>query len=278
MNYRHAYHAGNFADVHKHVALVAVLLHFRKKQKPFAVIDTHAGAGLYELSGAEARKTSEAAAGIEKLRGHAAQTPTFRQYLEIVNSCGAEHYPGSPLLAAKLLRPQDRLVAIEKQPDQLTALEASLAPFSHCRAILGDGYGQLDALLPPPERRGIILVDPPYEAADEMERLAQALGRAHRRFATGTFVIWHPLKTASDVRSLVGEIQAAGPMRLLSLTIDVGVEDQNAAAQLRAAGLLIVNPPFGLDVEMEAAGAELLPLLRRGRAARLAVDWLSAVQ
>ena len=275
MNYRHAYHAGNFADVHKHFVLVAVLLHLRKKEKPFAVIDTHAGAGLYDLTATEASKTLEALEGIEELRGHAAQTPALKRYVEIVNSFGAQYYPGSPLIAAKLLRPQDRLVAIEKHSEEFAALKRSLVPFPNAAARSGDGYSELQSLLPPPERRGVILIDPSYEAGDEMHALARALTHAVRRFETGIFMVWHPLKVASDVQSLVGEIQNARPMKLLSLSIDVGVENRTEATKLHAAGVLVVNPPFGLEIEMRAATAELLPLLQRGPSAHLAVDWLS---
>jgi 23S rRNA (adenine2030-N6)-methyltransferase len=275
MNYRHAYHAGNFADVHKHVALVAVLLHLRKKDKPFAVIDTHAGAGLYDLSGAEAPKTAEASKGIAKLRSVPARTSAFRRYLEIANALGPEHYPGSPLIAAKLLRQQDRLIAIEKHPEEFSALRFSLARFGNARAISGDGYTQLDALLPPPERRGLVFIDPPYEAADETEQLAQSLARAYRRFATGIYLVWQPLKFAAEVYALAGELETAGPMNLLSLTIDVGVATADSADRLHAAGLLVINPPYGFDVEMESAGAEFLPLLQQGPGARTAVEWLS---
>ncbi|HEY1961467.1 MAG TPA: 23S rRNA (adenine(2030)-N(6))-methyltransferase RlmJ [Rhizomicrobium sp.] len=276
MNYRHAYHAGNFADVHKHVALVAVLQNLRRKEKPFAVVDTHAGAALYDLSGTEASKTGEAAAGIAKLRSLTARTPALRQYLEIVNSFGPEHYPGSPLIAAKLLRPQDRLIAMEQHPEEFAALERSLSPFHNARSVAGDGYKQLDSLLPPAARRGAVFIDPPYEEENEMERLARALARAFRRFANGTYIVWHPLKRASDVELLAGELQTAGPMKLLSLTIDVGEENPALVERLHAAGLLVINPPFGLDLEMEAAGAEVLPFLQQGPAARTTVRWLSA--
>ena len=276
MNYRHAYHAGNFADVHKHMALVAVLSHLRKKNKPFVVIDTHAGAGLYDLEGTEASKTREAAEGIEKLRDYSARTPALQQYLEITGSFGARYYPGSPLIAAKLLRSQDRLIAIEKHSEELATLKRSLSPFPKATVMNGDGYAGLQSLLPPPERRGIIFIDPPYEEVGEMHELARSLTHAVRRFETGIFIVWHPLKIASDVRSLLGEIQAARPMKLLSLIIDVGVEDQNAAAQLHAAGVLVVNPPFELDAEVAAAGTELLPLLRKGSDGRATVEWLSS--
>src|SRR6185312_17179965 len=169
MNYRHAYHAGNFADVVKHIALTGVLLHLRKKETPFAVIDSHAGRGLYDLSGTEAKRTGEAASGIEKLRGLKGEGALGR-YLEIAGE--SDLYPGSPVIAAKLLRPQDRLVAIEKHPQEFASLRQALAPWRKARAVEGDGAAKLPALLPPAERRGLVLIDPPFEAADEFDALA----------------------------------------------------------------------------------------------------------
>jgi 23S rRNA (adenine2030-N6)-methyltransferase len=275
MNYRHAYHAGNFADVHKHVALTAILSHLRRKKKPFVVIDTHAGRGLYDLSGVEAAKTAEAADGIGRLEGYAPQNAALQAYLEIVRSFRAQQYPGSPLIAAQLLRPQDRLVAIEKQLDEIAALRAALAPFPTARAIDGDGYAQLRALLPPPERRGLMLIDPPYEDADEMERMANAFRDAYRRFATGIYLLWYPLKLASRIEAFAGELKVQAPIKLLSLRIDIDAPKNAMEDRLSAAGLLVANPPFGFDEEMRAASAELLPLLRGGASARTTGEWLA---
>ena len=160
MNYRHSLHAGNFADVVKHLALVAVLGHLAKKDAPFAVIDSHAGRGRYDLAAAEAQKTGEARTGIERLRGMPGP-PLLERYLALVASEGANRYPGSPLIAARMLRPQDRLVAVEKHPEEAAALKQLLAPWRKARVEEADGYARLAALLPPPERRGLVLIDPP---------------------------------------------------------------------------------------------------------------------
>jgi 23S rRNA (adenine2030-N6)-methyltransferase len=275
MNYRHAYHAGNFADVHKHVALTAILLHLSRKEKPFAVIDTHAGRGLYDLAGVEAAKTAEAADGIGKLAGCVPQSPTLASYLEIVRGFGEQRYPGSAVIAAELLRPQDRLVAIEQQPDEFASLRTTLSPFPNARGVHGDGYAQLRAVLPPPERRGLVLIDPPYEDANEMERMAEAFRDAYRRFATGIYALWCPRKLASRIDAFAGELKAHAPMKLLSLTIDIGARNSEAEDRLSAAGLLVVNPPFGFDEEMRAASAEMLPLLRRRPSASATVESLA---
>src|SRR3984957_5654593 len=167
MNYRHAFHAGNFADVVKHLALIRILLHLRRKETPFAVIDSHAGRGVYDFTSDEARATCEAETGIERVRGLGGPE-TLRTYLALAADLHA--YPGSPLIAASLLRPQDRLVAVEKHPEEVAVLKKTLAPFRKARVEEGDGYRALAGLLPPLERRGLILIDPPFEAEDEFER------------------------------------------------------------------------------------------------------------
>ncbi|MFL6688924.1 MAG: 23S rRNA (adenine(2030)-N(6))-methyltransferase RlmJ [Alphaproteobacteria bacterium] len=275
MNYRHAYHAGNFADVHKHVALVAILLHLRRKESPFAVIDTHAGAGLYDLSAEAAQRTREAGNGIALLRGHAAQSPALAEYLKIADGVGAQRYPGSPPLAARLLRPQDRLIAVEKHADEYPALRIALSPFANARPIAGDGYLQLPTLLPPAERRGVVLIDPPYEEEDELQRIAKMFGDNYRRFTNGIYLIWQPLKDVSSADALAGELRNAGATKVLSLAFDVGRAPGDPAGKLSASGLLIVNPPYGFDGEMRATAAEILPLLRRGTDARTRVEWLA---
>jgi len=272
MNYRHAYHAGNFADVMKHTALVAVLLHLRKKQAPFAVIDTHAGRGLYDLSGTEAGKTGEARQGIASLGDAPAGNEVLQTYLDTARSFGSGTYPGSPLIAAHLLRPQDRLVAIEKHPEECEALTTALKPFHKTRAVCADGYERLAALLPPQERRGAILIDPPFEAPDEFAQMADALGNALRRFATGIYLLWFPIKTKSDADALSGEVLARGATKLLRLQLDVGA---SAEGRLTQTGLLIVNPPYGFDAQMREALSALAAPLGRGRPAQWSVEWLA---
>jgi 23S rRNA (adenine2030-N6)-methyltransferase len=282
MNYRHAYHAGNFADVAKHLALVAALLHLRKKDKPFAVIDSHGGTGLYDLSGEAAQKTGEAEAGIETLRpltGQAGLPAALAAYLDLVAAEGAGRYPGSPRLAARMLRAQDRLVAIEKHPEDAASLAAALAPFPNAKAETGDGYRRLQKLLPPPERRGLILIDPPYEAPGEFEAAAEAMRTAWRRFATGIYMLWFPVKSAAAADAFCGEVLAAGISRALRLDIALPAVGPGVAGQARmaAAGLLVLNPPFGLDEEMRAAAPILAERLAKGESAgaRLEVVWLA---
>lgn len=275
MNYRHAYHAGNFADVMKHAALVAVLEHLKKKDKPLRVIDSHAGRGVYDLSGAEAAKTNEAQGGVARLEGLADMPPALAAYAALVRGFGPARYPGSPAIAARLLRPADRLVAIEKHPEEFAALSAALHPFATAKAVEGDGYDRLIALLPPPERRGLVLIDPPYEAEDEFAQLARAMAGAYRRFATGIYLIWFPVKRRVDVDALAGEIRNLGVSKLLLLTLDVGRAVDAPAERLTESGLLVVNPPFGFADEMRAVLAFLAAHLAQGPGANWRVEWLA---
>jgi len=271
MNYRHAFHAGNFADVVKHLALVSILAHLKKKPAPFAVIDTHAGRGLYDLAGEEAQRSGEAAAGIGRLLDISDGPETLRTYLDLVLALGRDRYPGSPLIAARLLRPQDRLVAIEKHPEDAAALQSALAPYGRARVVQTDGYMHLPSLLPPPERRGLILIDPPYEASDELSQAANAVAEAYRRFATGIFMIWFPIKSASAANAFCGEVRLSGPRKLLRVDLAVDGDPD----KLNAAGLLIGNPPYGFADDMKDVFTPLAPPLGRERDARLRVEWLA---
>jgi len=261
MNYRHAYHAGNFADVVKHLALVSILLHLRKKEAPFVSIDSHGGRGRYDLAGAEAARTSEAAGGIGRLHGLSGAGGALGEYLALAGD--GETYPGSPLIAAALLRPQDRLVAIEKHPDEAALLKAALARMPGAHAELGDGYRRLAALLPPKERRGVIVIDPPYESPDEFHAAARALADALKRFATGIYLLWFPIKSAGEANAFCGEVLAAGVKKALRIDIDIGAAAKAPGEKdrLTAAGLIVVNPPYGFAAEMRAALAQVAPLL-----------------
>jgi 23S rRNA (adenine2030-N6)-methyltransferase len=266
MNYRHAYHAGNFADVVKHLAQVAILGHLAKKDAPFAVIDSHAGRGLYDLASEEARKTGEAEAGIATLQGLSGP-PLLDRYLSLVVQSGANLYPGSPLIAARMLRSQDRLVAVEKHPEEAALLKDTLAPWRKARVEVGDGYARLAALLPPPERRGLILIDPPFEAPDEFETAARAGREAFRKFATGIYLFWYPVKSEAAGNAFAGEVLAGGAKKALRIEIAVDAPE----GKLGRSGLLVLNPPYGFDGEMETALAAAAPKM----GARTNLDWLA---
>ncbi|HEX4177250.1 MAG TPA: 23S rRNA (adenine(2030)-N(6))-methyltransferase RlmJ [Rhizomicrobium sp.] len=265
MNYRHGYHAGNFADVIKHLAEVAILTHLAKKEAPFAVIDSHAGRGLYDLGSEEALKTGEAASGIQTLDGLSG-SPLLDRYLSLTEEGGKQTYPGSPLIAAKLLRPQDRLVAVEKHPEEAEALKKSLSPWRKARVEEGDGYARLASLLPPAERRGLVLIDPPFEAPDEFEQLGHAVRGALRRFATGIYLIWYPVKSDAAARAFEGEILMDARK---ALKIEAAIDAPEG--KLARAGVLVLNPPFGFAAAMEEALAKAAPLLK----AKTRLIWLA---
>jgi 23S rRNA (adenine2030-N6)-methyltransferase len=274
MNYRHSYHAGNFADVMKHAALTGVTRYLQKKDGGFAVIDTHGGRGLYDLTCAEAHRTGEATDGIGRLQAASAATPMLEDYLTQVRSFGDGVYPGSPLLAARLLRTQDRLVAIEKHPEEFESLRAALRPYSQVQALQGDGYARLSALLPPRERRGVVLIDPPYEDAQEYQAGAAALRNALTRFATGIYLIWYPLKDRADVDGFHGELAASGARKILTAELDLGAHEGDDGERLHACGLAAINPPFGFAAQFSAALEELVRVLGRGDAASQHTQWL----
>ncbi len=276
MNYRHAYHAGNFADVLKHAALVSVLLHLRKKDTPFAVIDTHGGRGLYDLHGTEAQKTAEAANGILRLLQQDAPPGVLAPYCDLVRGFGEGIYPGSPVIAARLLRTKDRLVAIEKHPEEHTSLQAALAGDSRARTILGDFHRELPRLLPPPERRGLLLIDPAYEGQDEFSDATRTAVMAHRRFATGIVLFWYPAKARAKIAASAGEFLNAGVRSLLKVEFDTGGSPspvaEARAPPLTAAGLLVANPPFGFADDMRAIMLFLARIIGQGPDAHGAVD------
>jgi 23S rRNA (adenine2030-N6)-methyltransferase len=278
MNYRHAYHAGNFADVLKHAALTAVLLHLAKKEKPFAVIDTHAGRGLYDLKSAEALKTKEAEAGVRRILEDDAAPGVLAPYLDIVRGFPSS-YPGSPLIAAKLLRRQDRLVAIEKHEEEYRALATQFAATAQAAVVLGDGYEELKKLMPPKERRGAILIDPPYEEPDEFATATRAVIAAEKRFATGIFLFWYPAKERPEVAAAAGELITAGVKSLLRIELDVG-EPPNTVSEpggtrLTATGLLVVNAPWGFSGQMNTILPYLVRRLQQGPGARMVLERLA---
>jgi 23S rRNA (adenine2030-N6)-methyltransferase len=255
MNYRHGYHAGNFADVVKHIALVAILLHLKKKDNAFSVVDSHAGRGAYDLAGEQAGKTGEAKNGIARLKDLAGDMPeALSLYLSLTKG---EIYPGSPLIAAQLLRPQDRLTAIEKHPEEFALLKETLSPFRNAAVEEGDGYTRSLKLLPPPSRRGLLLMDPPFESPEEFSSLAKAVREAHRKFATGIILAWYPVKSQAEADAFVGEALAGGVARGLVVEASISV----AEGKLGRAGLLVVNPPYGFETAMRAAASVIAPKL-----------------
>ena len=287
MNYRHAYHAGNFADVVKHWVLTLALEHLKRKDAPFRVIDTHAGRGRYQLTSPEASKTLEWRTGIGRLIGPEAEAlsgalaQSLKLYLDVVraeNAPGAlACYPGSPAITAALLRGQDTLIANEAHPEVLKELEADLGRPRRGIKLLGlDGWTALRALLPPPERRGIILIDPPFEEEGELARLAAGLGEGLRRFATGVFIAWYPIKDGKTTRRLLTRLAEMVPPKLLSL--EVLIRQVRNREALNGCGLLIANPPFTLETVLRNAAPALTRRLAVGPGASCSLRWVKALR
>ena len=246
MNYRHGYHAGNFADVVKHIALVAILQHLKKKDAAFAVLDSHAVRGRYDLTGEQAGKTCEARIGIARFNGLSGPMPeALATYLSLARQSHA--YPGSPLIVAQLLRNQDRLTAIEKHPEEFAVLKEVLMPFRGATVENADGYARAVKLLPPPARRGLVLMDPPFESPDEFSALAQALREGARKFATGIFLAWYPIKSQAEADGFTGEVLAGGITKALMVDIRITAPE----GKLGRAGLLVINPPYGFAAVMQ---------------------------
>ncbi len=282
MNYRHAFHAGGFADVIKHIVLVRILIYLQEKPAAFRVIDTHAGAGLYDLTSDEARRGGEWLTGIARLmqaRFSDATAPLVAPYLDIVRAfnpqADLETYPGSPLIARALLRPQDRLTACEVEPKARKRLIDALRRDTQARVVDLDGWMALPAFVPPKERRGLVLIDPPYEQKDEFERMAEGFAQAFAKWPTGSYLLWYPVKSRRATDNLarqVAETAAAGAQPGKCLRLEFSVAPQAAEGGLTSAGLLIVNPPWKLLGELKAILPELEKPLGQGGAGRFRLE------
>lgn len=284
MNYRHAFHAGNFADVLKHAVLARVLLHLQAKEPPFRVIDTHAGVGRYDLMGDEASRTGEWQHGIGRLLGAdlrvLASQPEALWLAPLLDAVIAEnaagglrYYPGSPIVARRLLRRQDRLVVVEKHPQDAALLAEHFRGDQNVKVHELDGWQAAKAFLPPKERRGVVLIDPPYEEAGELDRVVEALAGGYARFAGGTFIAWYPVKAVAPVEQFCRAVAATGIRKVLR--VELHVHRQLTADRLNGCGLIIVNPPWKLPGEL----AIHLPWLARQLAvtgeATCRLDWLA---
>ena len=283
MNYRHIYHAGNFADVVKHATLALILEHLKLKETPFRVIDTHAGIGRYDLAAVEAAKTGEWHEGIgrllaEPLPENIAQLLT--PYLSAVayenpgRAPGADlaAYPGSPMIARHLMRAGDALVVNELHPQDHAELASVFARDKHTKVMNLDGWVALKALLPPKERRGVVLIDPPFEEPAELTRLVTSLLDAHRRFATGTVVLWYPIKDLRPVFAFRRELAELGLEKLLSVELIVKVPN---GIGLAGCGLVILNPPFSLKDKLDLLLPFLAERLALGPGYSSDVRWLA---
>lgn len=284
MNYRHAFHAGNFADVLKHTILALVIEYLKRKEAAFRVIDTHAGAGRYALDSPQAAKTGEWQGGIGRLIGRDAKplpadvAGLLAPYLDAVRTENATQelrvYPGSPLIARRLMRSQDTLVVNELHPEDGAQLKSAIGRDRRVKLMALDGWVALKSLLPPKERRGIVLIDPPFEEEGELMRLAEGLVQGLRRFATGVYLAWYPIKDPAPIRRLHDALGALSGPELLR--VELMIRGASAPDRLNGCGLIVANPPYTLQSQLEGVLPELTRRLGEGPGANHHIDHISA--
>ena len=280
MNYRHAFHAGNFADVVKHAILTRILAYLMRKDAPFRVIDTHAGVGLYDLWGDQAERTGEWVEGIARLVERGVSAPAaalLEPYLGAVRAQnpGGElrYYPGSPMITRSMLRAQDRLMALELHPEDAEALRENFAGDIQTRVTRLDGWAAMGTHLPPKEKRGLVLVDPPFEERGEFERMVAALVKAHQRWPGGIYAYWYPIKEPGEVEAYIKALKATGIPKILRL--ELAIRAPSTPPRLHGTGMIVVNPPYVLEEEMRVVLPELAKLLADEGRGRWSVDWVA---
>ncbi len=280
MNYRHAYHAGNFADVVKHMLLTRIIEYLKRKPGAFRVIDTHAGTGLYDLSSEEAQKTGEWRDGIGRLLDAAlpyAAASLAAPYLDAVRAFNVGHpfryYPGSPVLTKQLLRGADRLTAIELHPEDCFALRTRFAGDWQVRVIELDGWLAMGSQVPPKEKRGLVIVDPPFEKEGEFKRIVDGLQKAHRRWPGGTYALWYPIKDHNAVTAMREMLKQTGIPKIMDVVFEL--RQPSPEPRFDGTGMIVVNPPYVLEDELKVLLPALREVLAEDRSALAETVWLT---
>ncbi|MGH8177071.1 MAG: 23S rRNA (adenine(2030)-N(6))-methyltransferase RlmJ [Steroidobacter sp.] len=276
MNYRHAFHAGNFADVHKHVVLLALLERLRRKPKPLFYLDTHAGRGWYDLHSPEALRSDEWRSGVARLVNASPASEDIRRYLQTIDlspDSMVNRYPGSPLLVSRQLRDIDRIVLVEQQIAEAQALDRTMHSRRGASVVCGDGYASLKTYLPPRENRGLVLIDPPYESDREFAQAQQAMQFGLNRWPNGVFALWFPIKANRESHKLQATMRGAGLRKLLLLELTVRPADSPIG--LNGSGMVVANPPWQFEEEMRSTLEELHALLDPARDGGSRVEWLA---
>jgi len=275
LSYRHAFHAGNHADVLKHLVLVRLLRHFLQKDKAFWVIDSHAGAGRYDLDHGYATRLAEYAEGIGRLWAHQNLPPALADYVELVrrfNRGGAlTAYPGSPAFAAELLRPGDQLRLFERHSTDSALLQANFGGDKRIHIRAGDGFAGLKSVLPPAPRRGLILIDPSYETRDDYTKVVVALKDSLARFATGTYLIWYPRLARPEARQLPERLRRLPLQSWLDASLDVRTPSADGVG-MHGSGLFVINPPWTLPGDLETCLPVLVAALGQDSGASFQLD------
>ncbi len=289
LSYRHAFHAGNHADVLKHTVLVHLLRYLAKKETPYMVIDTHAGAGVYALDSGYAAKSGEYASGIAQLWERKDLPAPLADYVQLVKDLNPNgklrYYPGSPYCAYRILREQDRLRLFELHPSDITILQDNFHKLEQARreenrggtrgkrALIqrGDGFAGLKALLPPPSRRGLILIDPPYEVKDDYRRVRDTMADALTRFATGTYAIWYPILQRMESRQLPDKLKRLPMHSWLHASLSIGAPSPDGFG-LHSSGMFVVNPPWTLEKALQDVLPYLVEVLGKDGGARYVLE------
>lgn len=276
LSYRHGFHAGNFADVFKHLILSLLVRAQLRKDKPFFYLDTHAGAGCYELGSTMAQKNREYNSGISRLWKLAEVPDAVRVYLEAVRAVNAtpelKSYPGSPRIVRHFFRPKDRMILCELHSKEAEHLQDEFHGDRQATIQSGDGYHALKAFLPPLEKRGLVLIDPAFELKDERARLLEGILQAHKRFATGVYAIWYPIQDRAAVDWLYRQLTRSGIRNILATELRIFDEDQ--PLRLNGTGMVIINPPWRLDEELQTLGPWLWKVLSPEGQGGFKLDWL----
>ncbi|NIH17059.1 23S rRNA (adenine(2030)-N(6))-methyltransferase RlmJ [Morganella morganii] len=261
LSYRHSFHAGNHADVLKHTVQSLIIESLKEKDKPFLYLDTHAGAGRYQLSGEHAERTGEYLEGIARIWAQESVPEELKTYLEAVSALNPRgdlrFYPGSPLIAAHLLRDYDKLNISELHPSDFPLLRNEFSRDNRARVVREDGYQQLKSQLPPLSRRGFVLIDPPYELKNDYQAVVKGIQEGHRRFATGTYAVWYPVVLRQQIKRMVKDFQATGIRKILQ--IELAVRPDSDQRGMTASGMIVINPPWKLESQMKS----LLPWLHK---------------
>lgn len=277
LSYRHSFHAGNYADVLKHIVQLLILEALQQKEKGFLYLDTHAGAGLYSLQSFEAEKTAEFTEGIGYLWERDDLPEIVRHYLQQVKQVNPKDklnfYPGSPLLAANVLRPQDRAILTELHPSDYPLLRKNMQKFSNIQVKRENGFQQLKSALPPKERRGFVLIDPPYELKEDYQLVVDAIVEGYKRFATGTYAIWYPVVLRQQIKKMIHSFEATQIRKILQ--IELGIRPDSTQRGMTASGMIVINPPWKLESQMREILPYLSEVLAPAGTGHWSVNWIT---
>lgn len=277
LSYRHSFHAGNHADVLKHTVQSLIIESLKEKDKPFLYLDTHAGAGRYQLSGEYAERTGEYLEGIARIWAQESVPEELKTYLEAVSALNPRgdlrFYPGSPLIAAHLLRDYDKLNISELHPSDFPLLRNEFSRDNRARVVREDGYQQLKSQLPPLSRRGFVLIDPPYELKSDYQAVVKGIQEGHRRFATGTYAVWYPVVLRQQIKRMVKDFQATGIRKILQ--IELAVRPDSDQRGMTASGMIVINPPWKLEAQMKSVLPWLHKVLVPEGTGHTLVEWIT---